>query len=306
MGGAETALANHGPGTSGGGSSTASGETLKANAWELSTRLDFTEFEHIDRDQAERIALRSEEFDAIRRSVIASASVAYGITDDLQAGAQIGYYWGSDFIDAESEDGIDSESGTGDPSGLTDLWITAKYRFLKGQPGNLAVFGGVKLPTGDDDERLDNGELLEPSSQPGSGAFDFQLGLAYSRYLTSHITFDTSAAYTFRTEHDDFKVGDRFDAGAALAYRLTDSVQDFPNWSAFGEILVVHLEKDRDESERNPNSGGTTLYLSPGFRVRFNPHASLTVAPAFPVLQDLNGEQVETRFKIGVSLDFSF
>src|SRR4051794_24759896 len=47
------ALANHGPGTSGGGSSTISGETLKAGHFDLSFRTDYTEFEHISRAEAE-------------------------------------------------------------------------------------------------------------------------------------------------------------------------------------------------------------------------------------------------------------
>ena len=94
--------------------------------------------------------------------------------------------------------------------------------------------------------------------------------------------------------------------GANFAYRITDSVQDFPNFSVFGEAVGIILQKDRADGERNPNSGGATIYLSPGFRVRFNSHASLTIAPAFPVLQDLNGDQVETRFKLGMSLSLSF
>jgi hypothetical protein len=50
------------------------------------------------------------------------------------------------------------------------------------------------------------------------------VGLAYSRFLTSRVTIDASMLYMFRTENDDFKVGDRFDVGAALAYRLTESI----------------------------------------------------------------------------------
>src|SRR4051812_42991617 len=102
---APPALANHGPGTSGGGSSTASGETLKQGKFELSLRDDYTQFENVSRAEAERRALRSGEFDGIDSSNIISGELAYGITDDLQVSAQIGYYHGSGFIDAESEDG---------------------------------------------------------------------------------------------------------------------------------------------------------------------------------------------------------
>lgn len=299
------ARGNHGPGTSGGGSSTISGETLRQGRFDLSLRTDYTQFEDVSRAGAEARAIRAGNFDALDYSVLTTASLSFGITDDLQASATIGYYAANNFIDAEVEDG-EAESATTDPDGLTDLYLALKYRVLRGQPGNLAIIGGVKLPTGKDDVRLDNGEILEPSSQPGSGAFDYQFGLAYSRFLTPRVTVDASALYTLRTEHDDFKVGDRFDAGVAVNYRLTESIQSFPQVSVFGEALYVHLAKDEESGERETNSGGDAVYLSPGLRVRFNEAISLTVAPAFPVVQELNGEQIEVRWKAAVTLSVAF
>src|SRR5262245_35767648 len=217
--------ANHGPGTSGGGSSTVSGETLKPGQIDLSLRVDYTKFENISRAGAERTALRSGEFDALDDATITTVGISYGLIGDIQLSAAIGYYWGRNFVDAESEDGIEAESATADPEGLTDLSLSAKWRIIKGAPGNVALIGGVIAPTGRDDVRLSNGELLEPSSQPGTGAWAFQAGIAYSRFLTSRVTIDASGIYTFRTEHDGFEVGDRADLGVALAYRLTESIR---------------------------------------------------------------------------------
>lgn len=299
-------LANHGPGTSGGGSSTASGETLKAGAWDLSLRVDATEFEDLSRHDAAQRAQTSGDFDALRRSFLTTVSLAYGVTEDFQVGATIGYYRGTDFFSAEQDAFGNVDVADADPHGLTDLWLQGKYRFVHDELGSLALIAGAKLPTGNDDQRLSNGEKLEPSSQPGTGAFDGQAGLAWSRFLTPNLTIDASSIYTLRGEHAGFTVGDRFDAGVALAYRLTDAITAFPNWSVFGEANVVWLGKDDDHGTKNPNSGGTTLYLTPGVRVRFNPSAALTLAPSFPVLQDLNGEQIETRFKLAATLSFGF
>lgn len=297
--------ANHGPGTSGGGTATTSGETLKQGRFYLTLREDYTQFEGVGRSGAEQRALESGAFDALDRSYLTTAGVAYGITDDLQAGATIGYYAARNFIDAEVDDG-QAESSTADPDGLTDLSLSAKYRVLKGQPGNLSIIGGVIAPTGRDDVRLRNGEVLDPSSQPGTGAWAYRAGVAYSRYLTSRITTDASAIYTLRTPHDRFEVGDRLDLGVAFAYRLTESIKTFPNYSVFAETNVVWLGKDDEGDAMNPNSGGWTVYLTPGARVRFSENVALTVAPSLPVLQDLNGEQIESRFKLAVELSFSF
>src|SRR6185295_14634078 len=100
----------------------------------------------------------------------------------------------------------------------------------------------------------------------------------YSRYLTTNLTMDASGTYTFRTSHDGFKVGDRADLGVALAYRLTDDIKELPNVSVFAEALGVWIGKDHSsEDGSNPNSGGWTMYLSPGVRCRFTPRLSTTV-----------------------------
>lgn len=299
------ASANHGPGTSGGGLTTISGETLKASSFDLAFRLDFTSFDGVSDTQAEQNALASGGFDSIDSSVLASLSVSYGFTDDLQVSVSTGWYWGNNFIDAEVVDGT-PESSSADPSGLTDLWITAKHRVMKGEYGHLSILGGVKAPTGVDDETLSTGELLEPSSQPGSGAWDFMAGVAYSKFLTSHITLDTSATYIFRTEANDFKVGDRFDAGVAVAWRLTDAIDSFPNISVFGEVAYTWIGEDESGGVNNPNSGGSTLYLAPGLRARLSTSTSFSVSPQFPVWQELNGAQVKTDLKVTALLGFTF
>src|SRR5205814_3095049 len=99
-------------------------------------------------------------FDAIQRSFIETFSIAYGISDDLQAGAAIGYYNGVKFIDAERAEDGSVESGITNPAGLIDLSLNLKLRLLKGAPGNLSIIGGGIFPTGNDNVRLNTAELL--------------------------------------------------------------------------------------------------------------------------------------------------
>lgn len=301
------ALGNHGPGTSGGSSSVVSGETLKPGTWEFMLRFDATEFEHVSREEAEARAEAAGEFDALRRSLLSTLSVNYGVAEDFQAGIELGYYAGRDFIDAHfHEEEEETESAVADPAGLSDLWINLKYRVHRGESGHVAVFGGIKLPTGKHDVRLDDGDELEPSSQPGTGSLDLRLGVAFSRFLTYQLSLDASAAYTHRTPSGDFKVGDRFDAGVGVSYRVFERVNQFPNFAVFGEATLVWLGEDASLGEENQNSGGTTVYLGAGVRVRLSERVALTVSPSVPVIQDLNGDQVETRFKLMAGLSFTF
>src|SRR4051812_30758256 len=73
---ASAVRANHGPGTSGGGSATVSGETLGQGKWDLALREDYTNFQNISIAGAQRRALQAGGFDAIQESYLTSFSIA--------------------------------------------------------------------------------------------------------------------------------------------------------------------------------------------------------------------------------------
>jgi hypothetical protein len=293
---------NHGPGTTGGGSSTASGETLPRGRFSLALRGDWTHYKDTSVSEAEAAAIANGEFDALGRSWVTQVVLGYGLSDDLELGLQLGYYAGSDFIDAEADGLGGAESATADPHGPTDTWVSVKWRAMRGPRGHLAWIAGLKLPTGKDDEELSNGEELEPSSQPGSGSVDYQAGVAFSRYLTPRVTLDASGVYTIRTAYDGFEVGDRADLGLALAYRLSEDVRAANSWSLFGELNGIWLDEDVESGVHNEDSGGTVMYLALGLRDRFSEHAALSVAPSVPILQDVNGDQVEADWRLALAL----
>lgn len=296
---------NHGPGTSGGGSQTPSGELLKEGRWSFSWRTTYTDYRKVSVAKAEAKAFAHGGFDAVDHTLLETVSAAYGVSDDLELCLSTGYYRGTNFLDAE-EDGLGGvESSSGNPSGLTDLWVQGRYRLEHDRGGHVAALFAAKVPTGADNEKLKSGELLEGSSQPSSGAWDFKAGLGYSRFLTPRLTMDAGAAYTLRTRANKFTVGDRADLGVDLAYRLTEDVRAPWNWSVFGELSGLWLDKDDGAEGINPNSGGTFLFATAGVRVRVSPALSLTLAPSLPVLQDLNGTQDEIDSRLSFAVTFT-
>lgn len=304
---AQTARADHGPGTSGGGASTQSGETLKPGKFSLELREDYTEFEHLSQAQIEAKAARAGSFDLLDRSFIHSTSVSYGVVENFQVGLTLGYYQAVKARQAEFDPATgDTEIATFNPNGLTDLWLSGKYRFYRGPVGSFALFGGVKFPTGRNDVSNSAGERVEPSATAGSGSYDGMLGLAYSRFLTSRLTFDASGQYTLRTEANYFRLGDRIDGGVAFAYRLTEDIQQFPQVNLFAEANVRHLFQSENGGVRDLNTGGTALFLTPGVRVGFCRSASFTLSAPVPVLQERNGEQLKTSFKVNGALTLNF
>ncbi len=302
-----TLRADHGPGTSGGGVLTQSGETLKPGRFSVELREDLTEFEHLSPAQIEAKAEHAGGIDLLDRSFLSSVGVSYGVVENFQVGLTLGYYNAVNAREAEFDSATgDTEIITLNPDGLTDLWLSGKYRFYRGPLGQFAVFGGVKFPTGRYDVKNSAGERVEPSATAGSGSYDGMLGLAYSRFLTSRITLDTSVQYTLRTEAEHFQLGDRIDAGFAFAYRFTENIQAFPQVHAFAEANVRSLFKSQEDGASDPNTGGTALFLTPGLRVFFARNFAFTVSSPLPVVQDLNGEQLKTSFKVNGALTFLF
>ncbi len=302
-----TVRADHGPGTSGGGITTQTAETLPPGRFSLEFRLDYTEFDNVSDDQLSHRATNAGSFDSLDRSFLTSMEVGVGVFEDFQLSLSTGYYDAVGAKEAESDPATGQvEISSFGPDGLTDTWLNAKWRFYRGPAGQFAVLGGVKFPTGRDNVRTGEGERVEPSATAGSGAFDAALGLAFTRWLTERIALDASTQYTLRTEHDDFRIGDRIDGGVAAAYRLVDDIRAYPQPLVFTEANVRYLFKSEDDGDRDPNTGGTAVFVSVGLKLNLNPKLALTLAPQFPVYQDLNGEQLKTDFKLLSALTLSF
>lgn len=306
---------DHGPGTSGGGLMTQSGEVLKPGATSLSLRIDYTSYQRLDETQIQNKTMSMlggahVHFDAVRWSMIETIELAVGATEDLQFGFAFGWYRANNVREGHIHgNGTYGFHDFGDVSGMTDQWVTSKYRVMKGEDGSLAFVGGIKFPFGDDNETDEGGtgnSPLDPGLQPGSGAFDFQLGVAYSIYLSQAVSFDTSLAYTYRTRGDGNKIGDLAMFGVALSYRFTESVLVFPQPAAFLELNVRNLQRNKEDSQTEDNSGGTAVFVSPGFRLGFSERVSFTIAIQIPVVQALHEEQQLTKFKVSTGITISF
>lgn len=300
-----SAIADHGPGTSGGGAFTQSAETMKPGTFSADIRFDYTSFDSLSDSDIRGKVGRAGGIDLLDSASLTTLSVGYGVVENFQLGLSLGYYSATGASEVEGE-GNELETSTFDPDGITDMALSGKYRFYRGPLGQFAFIGGLKIPTGRHEVTNSAGERVEPSATAGSGSWDFVTGTAYSTFLTSRLTLDASALYTFRTEHDDFRLGNRADAGLAFAYRFNDDIKRYPQTSAFIEANLRHLSKSEDGGSNDPNTGGTTFFVSPGLRFRFSPSIAFSIAVQVPVAQDLNGEQLETEYKLSAAFTMSF
>lgn len=300
-------FADHGPGTSGGGLSVQSGEVLKRGLWALELRSDYTAFKVPGDAEIAAKAAAAGDIDVLDHSLLHGVSLAYGVAENVQFSASFGYYSasGGGTFRYDPEGGGLSRS-TNRPAGLTDLWINGKWAFYKGPAGRFAFFGGVKFPTGEKEVRDSNGDAVDFASTPGSGAMDFMGGFGYSTYLTTQLTLDASASHTFRGAYHDYRLGGRTEASVALGWRFTENIRTFPQSSGFLELNYRNSGKVKVQGEQDDNSGGTALFVSPGFRFGFSPRISVSLAAQLPVGQSSHGAQIETKLKAVASLSLSF
>ena len=289
----QVALADHGPGTSGSGFTTLNAETLKPGQFSSSIQSDWTEFDSP--------GSMPEEVDLLDRSFLSTLNLSYGIVENFQAGLTYGYFAAEGNREFENGDKV-----TFDPDGFTDLWLAGKYRFYQGPVGQFALLGGIKAPTGDSELTNSEGEAVEPSATAGTGAWDGQLGAAYTLPLNEALTLDASALYTLRGEKHDYRLGDRLDLGTSLAWRLGGASGSYPQVSLVAEAILRHVQKSEAEGTVEEATGGTVLFLAPGVKASFSANLAAILGIQTPVVQKLNGDQLETRFHLMTGLSYSF
>jgi len=239
------------------------------------------------------------------REVFAAVSVlGYGITSDLAVFGVLPY------VDKSLDITSTGVRSTRDTSGLGDMTLFGRYTVFKddmpGRTFRIAPFAGVELPTGEDDE-TDGLGRLPASVQAGSGSADPFGGLV-ATYQTLDFEIDTQASYKVNTEANNFEFGDvaRFDA--SLQYRLWPrSLQSGVPGFLYGvfEGNLIHQNKNQSSGTKDPNSGGTTLFLLPGLQYvtkRWIVEGGVQI----PVVQDLNGTALEKDYIVRFGFRFNF
>lgn len=189
------------------------------------------------------------------------------------------------------------DAGLQTAQGLGDVAVYGKFAAWRGRPGaaraELAVLGGVELPTGATDMES-NGARLAATQQPGSGSTDLLFGVAGfagagAATLYGDLTYklNTPRAYTFGNVLSA-------DAGGLLP------APGLPRLSLTGEAALDVLAPDASDAPGPgvgadgtvTSTGGETLWLAPGLELRLPGGLSARAAVRFPVYQRLNGTQL--------------
>jgi hypothetical protein len=177
---------------------------------------------------------------------------------------------------------------------------------MPGRTFRIAPFAGVKAPTGDDNKRDMFGRL--PSSvQPGSGAWDV-FGGVVATFQTFAFQADGQISYRVKNKANGLDPGDELRLDGSLQYRLWprqlgDGVPSF----LYGvlESNLVHRDRDEVNAIDDANSGGTTLFLSPGLQY-VTKRWIVEGVVQLPVVQNLHGNALENDYVLRAGVRFNF
>lgn len=280
--------------------------TLPANRWSASVRLEWVTFDTFS--DAELLALADDGIEAhsVDQLFVPSFGIAYGFTPRFTIGARIPYVSRSDIREG-LDLGPSEVHHLGDSEGVGDMSLLAQVRLTPAsERPQFSLLLGVKLPTGETDERTRDGDLFEVEHQPGSGAVDPMLGAAWS-FTHPMVLLDANLLGTISSEGEQqTNLGNLLQVNVATTWRLPHAGR--PVHARWHEGRHSHLDlivevngewRSRMEiaDVEQPNTGGSLIYLTPGLRYRSPQHWSLSGAIGIPLAQDLNGVQHETRLR---------
>lgn len=230
--------------------------------------------------------------------------LGYGVTRDFALFGVLPYF------DKHLDMVMGGQRATRSDQGFGDLMVIGRYTaYESNAPGRtfrVAPFLGVKAPTGRDDAQDGLGRL-PPPIQLGSGSWDW-LGGAVATYQTLDFQVDTQLSYRANREANGFRFGDVSGLDVSFQYRL------WPQKLGGGvpaflygvlEVNLIHAEKNRIGGVADPNSGGTTLFLSPGLQY-VTKKWILEAGVQIPVVQNLNGTALKNDYILNAGFRINF
>ena len=320
--GSGSAIADHG--SLGFGIGTASpiitqtGITLPVGMWAGGLITQFTGFNSAS--DAQLLNLKNNAIDdahgdvhSVNSMVQPSVFAAYGVTDNLTLGIRLPYVqrYG---VRSPNEDG-DAVNNQGDPGGFGGVSVFSQYRFFHtlDNLNHLSLVVALKTPSGSTHVKTNQGELFETHHQPNSGAWSPSVGFSFTRAM-GKFSFDSSVLYTIaNTGSQKTNLGDMLDYNVALSYAIVGQAKNnlfvdtnAAPWTAVLELNGMWQDRQKTAGLIDPNSGGNTVFISPGIRYAGGKNWNTALSVGTPIYKNFNGYQTPPDYRITYRLVFSF
>lgn len=245
----------------------------------------------------------SDPLDRLRQDHRITLGLQHGPLPELTLTALLPYT----FRDLE----FDSPAGrqTLHSDGFSDASFIAKYRVYKDDwdlnSFALSLLAGVEFPTGSDGVH-DDGILLAPTLQPGSGSWDGIFAAAATLQL-DRWKFNAIGLHQLQGENSiDHRFGDVsvFEVSAGNRFWI----DKYPGPSMNGGLGVQfrHEEPNTLSGSRIAGTGGDFLILKPNLVFHPEPWWDLVLSGEVPVYRDVRGTQLGVDFGIFFAVGYRF
>ncbi|HVU16544.1 MAG TPA: transporter [Candidatus Didemnitutus sp.] len=198
----------------------------------------------------------------------------------------------------------DTDISTSDASGFGDLRLTTRYQ--QSSPGeSFGLQFGLKLPTGRFDQTFasgpQTGEQVDRGLQLGTGTWDLLAGASWFARPTSDFGCFFQATL-------DAPLAERQQFMPSTSVTFSTGVR-WLNPSRFTPQFQVNAKfegREHGAEADTDNSGGTLVYASPGVTVELGGRASGFVFVQLPLLQRVNGLQLEPRWILSTGVRWNW
>jgi len=187
-------------------------------------------------------------------------------------------------------------------SGFGDARIGGRYAFLAKSKDLLVGSLTLELPTGQYRLLDSEGEINEPTIQPGSGSYDEMAGAYFAhQWIPLRCEYFLSAARRVNGDNPlDYRIGSESQVSAGVSYVVGDRT----TWSV--QANGRKTGRDHFKGDLVPSTGAMLVNVTPGFRYHPGSSASIYAFLQFPVYQRVNDAQLapRTALLLGISKVF--
>jgi hypothetical protein len=185
-----------------------------------------------------------------------------------------------------------------------DVSVTARYRIpskdAAPRTGAAGFLFGLKLPTGRTSITNSAGDLAERSLQPGSGSVDAIVGGFYQKDLGGSSSWFMQATLQHAIRGSDFKPGTKLAADIGYARSVTERL------SVAVQLNAVFKRRDSGPLAEPADSGGRSLFLSPGVSYAVGESLRVYAVVQQPLYQYVNGVQLTAKNAVVVGINGRF
>jgi len=192
--------------------------------------------------------------------------------------------------------------GTDGTRGFGDIALGARLGLLVAPKDLLTGDLALKVPTGAYRLLDSEGDINEPTIQPGSGSYDLLGAVHYAHHpFPSPFEWFLTGSYRVNGENNlDYRIGDEAILSAGVDHGSGGRLQ----WSV--QVNARRSARDAFHGDDVPSTGSTYVNLTPGLGITSAAGTRLYGYVQIPVYQDVNEEQLAPSIGLvlGVSKTF--